>query len=49
MPPGTQIDKTTCFPFRKVGGFSLVEAPAPSPVRTVIVLGNTEKSVAARL
>ena len=21
MPPGTQIDKTTCFPFRKAGGF----------------------------
>ena len=29
--------------------FALVEAPAPSPVRTAIVLGNTEISVAARL
>ena len=49
MPPGTQTYKTTCFPFRKAGGFLLVEAPAPSPVRTAIVLGNTEISVAARL
>ena len=42
MPPGTQIDKTTCFPFRKAGGFLLVEAACPKPRRTVSVLGNTE-------
>lgn len=36
---GTQICKTTCFPFRKTGGFlRLLRLPAPNPVRTKVVL-----------
>ena len=29
MPPGTQIDKTTCFSFRKAGGFLCLLMPLP--------------------
>ncbi len=50
MPPGTQIDTNHLFSIPENGWFlRLLRPPAPSPVRTVIVLGNTENSVAARL
>ena len=49
MPPGTQIDKTTCFPFRKTGGFLLVEAPAPSPGEQFLFWVTQKISVATRL
>ena len=42
MPPGTQIDKTTCFPFRKAGGFLCLLRLLPQAPCGQSVLGNTE-------